>query len=125
MKQENCKFVLQRDICQMNKAKNIAYLGLLQPLPIPEQIWSNIFIDFIERLSKSHGKEVIMMIMDRLSKYAHFLTLTHLYTTKYVAQLFKDNIYKLYDLPRTIVSDINRIFTTHFQQHLLILQGTQ
>ena len=38
MKQENCKFVLQRDICQMNKAKNIAYLGLLQPLPIPEQI---------------------------------------------------------------------------------------
>ena len=67
MKQETCKFVAECDICQRNKAENIACLGLLQPLPIPDQIWSDISMDFIEGLPKSHGKDVILVIMDRLS----------------------------------------------------------
>ena len=55
---ETCKFVVKCDICHRNKTKNIAQPTLLQPLPILEQIWSDIFMDFIEEFLKSHSREV-------------------------------------------------------------------
>ncbi|KAL9422110.1 hypothetical protein AB3S75_034387 [Citrus x aurantiifolia] len=125
MRREVCKFVAECDTCQRNKAETMASPGLLQPLPIPELIWSDISMDFIEGLPKSHGKKVIMVVVDRLSKYAHFLALAHPYTAKDVAQVFLDNIYKLHGLPKTIISDRDRIFTSHFWRHLFTLQGTQ
>ncbi|KAH9735938.1 hypothetical protein KPL71_017914 [Citrus sinensis] len=112
MRREVCKFVAECDTCQRNKAETIASPGLLQPLPIPELIWSDISMDFIEGLPKSHGKKVIMVVVDRLSKYAHFLALAQPYTAKDVAQVFLDNIYKLHGLPKTIISDRDRIFTS-------------
>ncbi|KAL9451693.1 hypothetical protein AB3S75_013295 [Citrus x aurantiifolia] len=125
MRREVCKFVAECNTCQRNKAETIASPGLLQPLPIPKLIWSDIFMDFIEGLPKSHGKKVIMVVVDRLSKYAYFLALAHLYTTKDVAQVFLDNIYKLHGLPKTIISDRDRIFASQFWRHLFTLQGTQ
>ena len=62
-------------------------------------------MDFIEGLPRSHGREVIFVVVDRLSKYAHFLALSHPFMAKDVAQLFLDNIYKLHELPQTIVRD--------------------
>ena len=79
----------------------------------------------MEGLPKSHGKEVILVVVDRLSKYAHFLDLSHPFAARDVAQLFLDNIYKLHGLPQTIVSNRDRIFTSQFWKHLFTLQGTQ
>lgn len=84
MRKKVCNFIVECDICQRNKYVNIAFPGLLQPLPIPNQIWLDISIDFIEGLSKSQGREVIFVVVDRLSKYGHFL-LSHPFTTKDVA----------------------------------------
>lgn len=62
-------------------------------------------MDFIEGLPPSQGHEVIMVVVDRLSKYAHFLPLAHPYTTSSVAQIFLNNIFKLHGLSLSIVSD--------------------
>ena len=112
-------------VCQQFKYNASPYLCLLQPLPVLDKVWIDIAMDFIEGLSKSRGHSVIMVVVDRLSKYAHFLALSHLYTTLVVAQMFLDHIYKLHGLPQSIVSDRDKIFISRFWQELFKLIGTQ
>lgn len=111
--------------CQRFKGENVHTPGLLQPLPIPERVWSDLSMDFIEGLPRSQGKSTIFVVVDRLTKYAHFMALSHPYTTKDVAKLFLDNVYKLHGLPNTIVSDRDPIFTSLFWQELFKLMGTE
>ena len=106
--------VAKCEICQRNKDENVSYPGLLQPLPILEQVWTDIFMDFIEGLPTLHGKQVIFGVVDKLSNFAHFVSLGHPYTALDVAQAFMDNIYKLHGLPKSIVSDRDPVFTSNF-----------
>lgn len=76
MKQEVIKYVKQCPVCQKNKSEHIPYPGLLQPLPVPEQAWTHISMDFIEGLPKSEGKDVIMVIVGRFTKYSHFFAMS-------------------------------------------------
>jgi hypothetical protein len=94
---------------------------LLQPLPIPQGVWRDLSIDFIEGLSKSQGYSVILVVVDRLTKYAHFMVVKHPYTTANIAQLFMDNIVKLHGIPQTIVSDRDTIFVSSFWKALFKL----
>lgn len=111
-------FVTQCATCQRAKGEQCHYPGLLQPLPIPDMAWSQLSMDFVEGLPKSNGKDVILVIVDRLTKYAHFISLSHPFTAHKVAQLFIDHIYKLHGLPTAIVSDRDRIFTSDLWQEL-------
>jgi hypothetical protein len=88
--------------------------GLLQPLAIPSQHWEEVSMDFITRLPKFEGKSVIMVIIDRLTKYAHFCALSHHFKASTVATAFMETIKKLHGIPKIIVSDIVPIFTGHF-----------
>ncbi|KAL0398581.1 UNVERIFIED_CONTAM: Transposon Ty3-G Gag-Pol polyprotein [Sesamum radiatum] len=97
--------------------------GLLQPLPIPDQAWSCISMDFIEGLPNSEGKDSILVVVDRLTKYSHFLALKHPYTAASVAKIFFDNIYKLHGLPVSIVTDRDKLFTSRFWKELFTLSG--
>ena len=112
------QWVRECDVCQRCKPDLCAYPGLLQPLPIPVRVWSDISMDFVEGSPKSNGKTVILVVVDRLSKYAHFLPLQHPFTAAQVAQVFLDNVYKLHGLPNTIVSDIDKVFLSNFWQSL-------
>lgn len=102
------------DVCQRSKPDNAAYPGLLQPLPIPTTVWSEVSMDFIEGLPNSHSKSLILVVVDRLSKYAHFIALSHPYTAITVAQVFLDFIYRLHGMPTTIVSDRDAVFMSQF-----------
>lgn len=123
MNKEIQQYVCECDVCQKNKPDLAAYPGLLQPLPIPSKVWDQISMDFIEGLPPSNGKHVILVVVDRLSKYAHFLALSHPYTAIDVAQVFLDNIFKLHALPSTITSDRDPIFISKVWSELFQLQG--
>ena len=100
-------------ICQRSKHENCKYPGLLDPLPTPDMAWAHISMDFVEGLPKSQGKEVILVVVDRLTKFAHFIPLAHPYSVTTVAQAFIDNVLKLHGPPLAIVSDRDRIFTSN------------
>jgi hypothetical protein len=96
---------------------------LLQPLLIPYTPFIDISMNFVEGLPKSEGKDVIMVIVDRFNKYTHFISLNHLYLTLTIAKLFMDNLYKLYGLPLSIISDRNPVFFSKFIRKCLIFKG--
>ena len=125
MKADVDSFVKQCSVCQQAKHEHCKYPGLLQPLPIPEESWQDISMDFIEGLPKSDSFSVILVVVDRLTKYAHFLPLKHPFTAKSVAHLFFDNVVKLHGVPKTIVSDRDRVFTASFWQELFKLLDTK
>jgi hypothetical protein len=114
MKQAVENFIKQCVICQQAKHCNTHPPGLLQPLPIPQGVWRDLSMDFIEGLPKSQGYSVILVVVDQLTKYAHFMAVKHPYTAADIAQLFMDNIVKLHGLPQSIVSDQDTIFVSSF-----------
>jgi RNase H-like domain found in reverse transcriptase len=85
--------------------------------------WCTVGIDFITALPKHTGKDVIMVVVDRLIKYAHFIALSRPYTALTVAQALFHNVYKFHGLPNSIVADRNLIFTCRFWKELMGLLG--
>jgi len=81
-------------------------------------------MDFITRLPLSHGYSTIMVIVDRLSKFAYFTPLKNEFTSKIVAKTFINSVVKIHGFPKTIVSDQDRVFISSFWQQLFKAQGT-
>lgn len=99
-------------VCQKNKSENTPYPGLLEQLPVPEMAWTHMSTDFIEGLPKSNGEDVILVVVDRFTKYSHFLSLSNPFTVSYVIPLLTDNVFKLHGPPLVMVTDRDRIFTS-------------
>jgi hypothetical protein len=91
--------------CQRNKIEALHPAGLLQPLEVPFRVWEDISLDFVEGLPKVHGKSVILTVVDRFSKYAHLIALSHPYTAISVARAFFEGIVRLHGFLSSIVSD--------------------
>ncbi|XP_010248413.1 PREDICTED: uncharacterized protein LOC104591303 [Nelumbo nucifera] len=102
MSKDRHQYIWSCSTCQTCKYDSSAYPGLLQSLPIPDKVWSAISMDFIEGLPTSFGKDVIFVVVDRLSKVAHFMALRHPYTTLQVAQLYLNEVFKLHGLSDTL-----------------------
>ena len=125
LKKKVRQFVRESSVCQQCKYDHAASPGLLQPLPVPDTIWTDISMDFIKGLPKSNGKDVIMVVVDRLSKYAHFLPLSYPFTAIGVAQAFMDGVFKLHGVPTSIVSNRDKVFLSQFWQELFKHLGTK
>jgi hypothetical protein len=114
MKSDIQTYIRHCEVCQRAKGENTKPLGLLQPLPIPTRPWSSISMDFIEGLPKSNQYSVIMVVVDRFTKYAQFIPVSHPYSATKIANLFSQNIMKLHGLPDNIVLDRDPTFTSKF-----------
>jgi hypothetical protein len=116
-------FVRSCTVCQQAKPDRAKYPGLLQPLPVPSQAWEIVSLDFVEGLPRSGQYNCILVVVDKFSKFAHFIPLRHPFTAFSVAKLFLDNIYKLHGMPASLISDRDRVFTSALWKELFSLAG--
>ncbi|CAJ2637385.1 unnamed protein product [Trifolium pratense] len=89
------------------------------------KVWTDISMDFIGGLPKVQGVDTIMVVVDRLTKYAHFLPVKHPYTAKDIAELFIKEIVRLHGFPSSIVSDRDKVFLSSFWAEVFKQAGTR
>jgi hypothetical protein len=108
------EFMRSCPTCQWYKSEHLHLAGLLMPLPVPSAVWADIGLDFMEALPRVNRKTVILSIINRFSKYCHFIPLAHPYTAAAVAQAFFTDIVHLHGIPQSIVSNRDPVFTSTF-----------
>nr|AAM74314.2 Putative retroelement [Oryza sativa Japonica Group]ABB47411.1 retrotransposon protein, putative, Ty3-gypsy subclass [Oryza sativa Japonica Group] len=126
MRREIAEYVALCDVCQRVKAEHRKPAGLLQPLKIPKWKWEEIGMDFITGLPRtSAGHDSIWVVVDRLTKVAHFIPVKTTYTGNKLAELYMARVVCLHGAPKKIVSDRGSQFTSKFWQKLQEEMGTR
>mgnify|MGYP005848698281 FL=1 len=125
MKKDIAYFVACCDICNKVKAEHQKPAGLLQPLSVSQWKWDDVCMDFIPGLPKTRrGNDAIWVIVDTLTKVAHFIPIRTTYRADQLAQLYVSRIVSLHGVPRTITSDRGSLFTSVFWSRLHQALGT-
>ena len=125
MRTDIAEYVAKCDTCRRIKAEHQCPVGLLKPLDIPKWKWDDISMDFIVGLPRTqNGHDAIWVIVDRLTKLAHFVPVKQNYRVDKLADLYVDNILRLHGAPKSIVSDRGPQFTTRFWKSLHESIGT-
>ncbi|GJP71846.1 hypothetical protein CLOP_g2635 [Closterium sp. NIES-67] len=120
------KFVTSCTTCQRMKSSKQKKANLLQPLPIPEQPWQVVRLDFITGLPTiTSGHDAILVVIDKFSKMGHFIPTHTTARTEETAQLFVRYIISQHGIPTTLISDRDPKFTSKFWKELMSLLGTK
>src|SRR5262249_34145160 len=115
MKKDVDQFVSTCLTCQQVKFEHQKPTGLLQELPLPEWKWERITMDFVVGLPKTpKGHDSIWVVVDRLTKSAHFIAVKTIYSAAQLAQLYVDRIVRYHGVPVSIISDRGTQFTSRF-----------
>ena len=126
MKREIAQYVVVCDTCRRVKASHLRVAGPLQPLSIPSGKWEDISMDFIVGLPLTPSKhDSIWVIVDRLTKSAHFIPVHTTHNVKKYADIYMDKIVCLHGVPKTIVSDRGTQFVSRFWEQLQTSLGTK
>ena len=126
MKKDIFKYVSKCLMCQQVKAELQLPSGLLNPLPIPQWKWDNITMDFVSSFPLTRRKhDAVWVIVDRLTKSAHFLPVRLDYSMDHLAELYVSEIVRLNGIPLSIVSDRDPRFTSRFWKELQSAFGTR
>jgi len=99
------RYVEGCNACQRNKNQTQPPAGKLMPNLVPEKAWTHISADFITKLPLVQGYDSILVVVDRFTKMVHFIPTTEKTSAEGLAQLFRDNVWKLHGLPDSIISD--------------------
>jgi len=118
-------YVSHCDLCLRTKIQRCLPSGELQPLPIPDERWDAISVDFISELPESGGYDSIMVAVDSAGKRSHFVETVTTVTAAGAANLYLRNIWKLHGLPRKVVSDRGPQFVAAFMKELYRLLGIE
>ncbi|KAK8958240.1 SNF1-related protein kinase regulatory subunit gamma-1-like [Platanthera guangdongensis] len=118
-------FIAMCVVCQQNKVDHLLSAGLLQPLPVPTQIWADLSMDFVEGLSLVCDKSILMVVVDRFSKGARFIALARPLVAENIVQVFFQEIFQLHGMPKILVSDRDKVFISQFGKVLFSLSGTK
>jgi len=113
------------DSCQRNKNHTEQPAGKLMPNSIPEKPWTHILADFITKLPIAQGYDSILVVVDRLTKMVHFIPTTEKTSVEGLARLFRDNVWKLYGLPKSIISDRGPQFAAGLMRELNQMLGIE
>jgi hypothetical protein len=124
LKQAVMAYVQQCVTCQQAKSEHIKTPGKLHPLPVPPEAWHTIGLDFIEGLPLSNKFDTILVVVDKMTKYGHFIPLKHPFTAASMAQAYMDNVYHLHSMPKVLISDRDKVFISQFWQQLFRLADT-
>ncbi|GJP47876.1 hypothetical protein CLOM_g7051 [Closterium sp. NIES-68] len=120
------KYVSSCTACQIMKSSHQRAAGLLQPLDPPERPWQHVTMDYVTGLPAGpSGNDAILVVVDRLTKMAHFIACQQTITAEQTAQLFIANVIRLHGLPSAIISDRDPKFTSKFWRHLWDQFGTK
>ena len=118
------KHTKECDICQRTKNTTQPPSGELNPLPISSRPWQSVGIDYLMPIPESkNGNNAIIIVVDRLTKMAHFIPTQNTVTAKETAELFLQHIFRYHGLPDNIVSDRDPRFTSHFWKSLHKILG--
>jgi hypothetical protein len=119
-------YVALCDTCQRVKAEHQRPAGLLQPMQIPEWKWEEVGMDFIVGLPRTQrGFDSIWVIVDRLTKVAHFIPVRTTYSSAKLAKLYMERIVSLHGVPKKIVSNQGTQFTSYYWQKVQESLGTK
>ena len=119
MKRAVAEYVAVCDTCRRVKAEYQRPAGLLQPLKIPEWKWEEITMDFVVGLPRTQrGHDSIWVVVDRLTKVAHFIPVNITYSWAKLAELYISRIICLHGVPKKIISDRGSQFTSRFWKKL-------
>lgn len=119
MRTDVLNFIKKCISCQAVKVNHQPPQGLLKPLPIPDQPWSTIGVDFVVKLPNSEGQDSVMVVVDHFSKAAHFIPARETLSAEEMARAFIKEVFKLHGLPDKIVSDRGSIFISKFWSSVL------
>jgi hypothetical protein len=126
MKVDIAKYVVECDTCHRMKESHLKSAGVLQPLSIPMWKWDDISMDFIVGLPlMARKKDSIWVIVDRLTKTAHFIAVHTTYSVQQYAELYMDHIVRLHGIPKTIIPDRGTQFVARFWEQLHEFLGTK
>ena len=126
MKRDIAEFVSKCLICQQVKAEHQKPAGLFQRIEIPEWKWERITMDFVTGLPRTlRGFDSTWVIVDRLTKSAHFLPVKTTYSATQYAKLYVERIVSLHGVPLSIISDRGPQFTAHFWRSFQEALGTR
>jgi transposase InsO family protein len=118
-------YVKASDVCQRNKGDR-RNTGLLRPLQISQRAWDSVGMDFITQLPRTHaGHDSVVVFVDRLTKMVNFVPTTTDMTAVQAAKLFVHHVWRLHGIPKEIVSDRDKLFTSNFWGEVMRMIGTK
>ena len=125
MTKEVKQYVEGCDQCQRMKNRAEIPARKFRPNEVPERLWQHISVNFITKLPMSKGHDSILVVCDRFSKMSHFVATTEKITTEGLARLFRDNVWKLYELPESVILDRKLQFAARLTKELNKMLGIE